>query len=67
MGSLDDHLCRWPSRSTPFGEIGFVNGLAVTLSIVFDRTPSGIACGPIVSGAGLLADDECQSCLSVSQ
>ena len=67
MGSLDDHLCRWPSRSTPFGEIGSVGVLAVTLSTVSDKTPSGIAYGPIASGVGLLADNDCQSCLSVSQ
>ena len=67
MGLLGNHLCHWLLHSTPFGEIGSANVPAVTLSIVSDKTPSGIACGPIVSGVGLLVDGDCPSCLSVSQ
>ena len=67
MGLLGRPLYHWLFRSTPFGEIGSVSVPAVTLSIVSDKTPSGTACGPIVSGVGLLFDGDYPSCLSASQ
>ena len=61
MGSLDNHIYRCLSRSTPLGGIDSGRALSLTMSIVSDKIPSATAHGLIPAGVGPLADVGCLS------